>query len=70
MGHKGRYIEFSFVQIILLLGCREPRKEHCNYMMKKEEGLKELEEMEIYAIVVEIEAEKAVAEAAKKAPRD
>ena len=33
-----------------------------------EEGLRQLEEAEIDAIVAEIEAEKAAAEAAKKAP--
>lgn len=37
-------------------------------MMTKEHGLRQLEEAEIDAIVAEIEAEKAAAEAAKKAP--
>ncbi|CAN1757877.1 Proteasome subunit alpha type-7 [Linum perenne] len=37
-------------------------------VMTKEHGLKQLEEAEIDAIVAEIEAEKAAAEAAKKAP--
>lgn len=36
--------------------------------MTKEQGLRQLEESEIDAIVAEIEAEKAAAEAAKKAP--
>lgn len=36
--------------------------------MTKEHGLRQLEEAEIDAIVAEIEAEKAAAEAAKKAP--
>lgn len=36
--------------------------------MTKEHGLKQLDEAEIDAIVAEIEAEKAAAEAAKKAP--
>lgn len=36
--------------------------------MTKEHGLRQLEESEIDAIVAEIEAEKAAAEAAKKAP--
>ncbi|MCE0481288.1 phenylacrylic acid decarboxylase [Datura stramonium] len=37
-------------------------------VMTKEHGLRQLEESEIDAIVAEIEAEKAAAEAAKKAP--
>lgn len=37
--------------------------------MRKEHGLRQLEEAEIDAIVAEIEAEKAAAEAAKKAPQ-
>jgi 20S proteasome subunit alpha 4 len=37
-------------------------------MMTKDAGLRQLEEAEIDAIVAEIEAEKAAAEAAKKAP--
>ncbi|KAK3229712.1 hypothetical protein Dsin_001593 [Dipteronia sinensis] len=37
-------------------------------MMTKDDGLKQLEEAEIDAIVTEIEAEKAAAEAAKKGP--
>lgn len=37
-------------------------------VMTKEDGLRQLEEAEIDAIVAEIEAEKAAAEAAKKAP--
>lgn len=36
--------------------------------MTKEGGLRQLEEAEIDAVVAEIEAEKAAAEAAKKAP--
>ena len=36
--------------------------------MTREGGLRQLEETEIDAIVAEIEAEKAAAEAAKKAP--
>lgn len=36
--------------------------------MTKEHGLRQFEESEIDAIVEEIEAEKAAAEAAKKAP--
>lgn len=36
--------------------------------MTRERGLRQLEEAEINAIVSEIEAEKAAAEAAKKAP--
>lgn len=36
--------------------------------MTKENGLRQLEESEIDAIVAETEAEKAAAEAAKKAP--
>lgn len=36
--------------------------------MTREDGLKQLEEAEIDAIVAEIEAEKAAAEAAKKGP--
>lgn len=39
-------------------------------VMTKEHGLKQLEEAEIDAIVAEIEAEKAAAEAAKKAPQE
>ena len=38
--------------------------------MTKEGGLRQLEEAEIDAIVAEIEAEKAAAEAAKKAPKE
>jgi 20S proteasome subunit alpha 4 len=37
-------------------------------VMTKDDGLRQLEEGEIDAIVAEIEAEKAAAEAAKKAP--
>ncbi|MQI72158.1 hypothetical protein EI017_25735 [Escherichia coli] len=37
-------------------------------VMTKEHGLRQLEEAEIDAIVAEIEAEKAAAEAAKKGP--
>lgn len=37
-------------------------------VMTQEHGLRQLEESEIDAIVAEIEAEKAAAEAAKKAP--
>lgn len=37
-------------------------------VMTKEHGLRQLEEAEIDVIVAEIEAEKAAAEAAKKAP--
>ena len=36
--------------------------------MTREQGLRQLEEAEIDAMVAEIEAEKAAAEAAKKAP--
>jgi 20S proteasome subunit alpha 4 len=36
--------------------------------MTKEHGLRQLEEAEIDAVVAEIEAEKAAAEAAKKGP--
>lgn len=39
-------------------------------VMTREHGLRQLEEAEIDAIVAEIEAEKAAAEAAKKAPRE
>lgn len=37
-------------------------------VMTKEKGLRQLDEAEIDAIVAEIEAEKAAADAAKKAP--
>jgi 20S proteasome subunit alpha 4 len=37
-------------------------------VMTKDQGLRQLEEAEIDAIVAEIEAEKAAAEAAKKGP--
>ena len=37
-------------------------------VMTREQGLRQLDEAEIDAIVAEIEAEKAAAEAAKKAP--
>lgn len=37
-------------------------------VMTKEHGLRQLEEAEIDSLVAEIEAEKAAAEAAKKAP--
>lgn len=37
-------------------------------VMTREQGLRQLEEAEIDAIVADIEAEKAAAEAAKKAP--
>ena len=38
-------------------------------VMTKKDGLRQLEEAEIDAIVAEIEEEKAAAEAAKKAPQ-
>lgn len=39
-------------------------------VMTKDKGLQQLEEAEIDAIVAEIGAEKAAAEAAKKAPKE
>lgn len=39
-------------------------------VMTKDKGLQQLEEAEIDAIVAEIEAEKAAAEAAKKTPKE